>query len=189
MPRPETELLVELALEHSRDDAAFSLADLGTGSGAIAIALACELKATRIAATDNSDAALQVARENAGRLCPGRIDFRLGDWFRPLAGEHFDMIVSNPPYVTADDPVLRTTELQHEPRNALAAGPDGLDHLRVLIDGARHCLNPRGRLLLEHGAGQDRALRTLLGRGGYRAIETHTDMAGLARITMAQWPG
>lgn len=189
VPRPETELLVELALEHSRDDAVFSLADLGTGSGAIAIALACELKTARIVATDNSDTALQVARGNADRLCPGRIDFRTGDWLQPLAAEKFDMIVSNPPYVAAGDPVLQTTELRHEPRSALAAGTEGLDHLRVLADAARHCLNARGRLLLEHGAEQAQALHALLDYNGYRAIETRTDMAGLARITMAQWPG
>ena len=189
VPRPETELLVEqvLLLAATKDNV--HIADLGTGSGAIAIALASEIKTGRIMATENSAAALQVAAVNAEYHCPGRIEFRHGDWWEALAAETFDIIVSNPPYVEAADPALHSTELQHEPRMALAAGSDGLAALRILGKGAGRHLNAGGWLLLEHGADQARRLRQILDEAGFRSIRTHGDMSGLPRITMAQWPG
>ena len=189
VPRPETEQLVERALLLPSMAADVRIADLGTGSGAIAIALATELRQARIIATDNSAAALQVARANANRHCPGQIEFRLGNWWEPIADDTCDIIISNPPYVKANDPLLQATELQHEPHTALAAGPDGLADLRILCRGAGQHLNTNGWLLLEHGAEQAPALQQLLGNAGFQAINTHPDVAGLPRITMAQWPG
>ncbi len=188
VPRPETELLVEAALERSHDHPGTALADLGTGCGAIAIALATELLQARLVATEISPEPLTIARQNAGRLCPGRIDLRQGDWFEPLAAERFDLIISNPPYVETDSTAINASALAHEPRAALAAGPDGLADLQRLIHGAGNYLKQDGWLLLEHGPAQVRALTYLLEAGGYRHIETRSDMAGLARITLAQWP-
>jgi len=188
VPRPETELLVELAVGLARAWPSPRLADLGTGSGAIAIALARELSAAHIVATDNSENALEVARTNAGHLCPGRIEFRCGDWFRPLADERFEVIVCNPPYVADADPALQDTELRFEPRGALAAGDDGLDDLRRVVGNANRHLQPGGWLVLEHGSEQAPALHRLMQAGGYAAIDTRADTAGLARITMARNP-
>lgn len=188
IPRPETELLVEQVLAIVPAGSSPCIADLGTGSGAIAIALACEFDTATIIATDNNEAALQIATINADLHCPGRIEFRPGDWLQPLADERFDIIASNPPYIEMDDPLLQTTDIRHEPRAALAAGPDGLDALRVIVGGAGQHLNTGGWLLLEHGAGQARAVQQLLQHAGYIGITTRQDMAGLDRITMAQWP-
>ena len=188
VPRPETELLVETALTLIADNSDMLIADIGTGSGAIAIALASERRHIGIVATDNSDAALAVARHNADKLCPHRIDFRLGDWLEPLGAGRYDMIVSNPPYVEANSPAFETSELGHEPRAALAAGADGLAALQQLIHAAGNYLNQDGWLLLEHGSDQVRALTYLLESCGYRNVTTHSDEAGLPRLTLAKWP-
>jgi len=188
VPRPETELLVETALALITGNSDMCIADIGTGSGAIAIALASERLNIGIVATDNSDAALAVARHNADKLCPNRVDFRLGDWLEPLGAERYDMIVSNPPYIEAASTAFEASALAHEPRAALAAGADGLASLRQLIHGAGNYLKRDGWLLLEHGSGQVRALTYLLESCGYQNITTHADMAGLPRLTLAQWP-
>jgi release factor glutamine methyltransferase len=189
IPRPETELLVERALYYLADRTDARIADLGTGSGAIAIALATELQTAIIVATDHSAAALAVAKRNADRLYPGRIEFCRGDWCCALPDQLFDLIVSNPPYVAAADPALQDDGVRFEPVTALSAGHDGLDAIRAIIPAARRHLAINGILLLEHGADQAEAVTALLVQHGYRDIETHRDLAGLSRVTAAIYPG
>jgi release factor glutamine methyltransferase len=181
IPRPETELLVEWALEHLRALPSQAVADLGTGSGAIGLALAAERPDARVLATDASAEALEQARINARRLGLERVEFRLGEWCAPLAGERFDLIVSNPPYVAENDPHLLA--LRYEPRRALTSGVDGLEALRAIAVGASACLKPGGALLLEHGAAQGAAVRGLLEAQGYTDVATRRDLAGHERAT------
>lgn len=185
IPRPETELLVERALARIPVDAAWSLVDLGTGSGAIALAIASARPRCRIIATDISPAALAVARANAARLNLS-VDFRLGDWFTPLAGEVFDLVVSNPPYIADGDEHLAA--LRHEPVAALTAGADGLDAIRAIVTAAHTALRRGGRLLLEHGHDQGVAVTRLLHRNGYSAVCGYPDLAGHDRISEGQRP-
>jgi len=180
IPRPETELLVERALARIPPDAAWSIADLGTGSGAIALALAKERPRCRVIATDNSPAALAVARANAVRLDLA-VDYRLGDWLAPLAGETFDVLVSNPPYVASGD--LHLAGLRYEPDTALVAGPDGLDTIRAIVASARAALKPGGWLLLEHGYDQGAAVGVLLRQHGYDEVRCYPDLAGHDRVS------
>ncbi len=184
IPRPETELLVEMAL--SRLQGAERIAELGTGCGAIAIALAHELPAASITATEQSTAALEVARANAVTHDAGRIHFVRGnidDWFEPLGSQAFDLILSNPPYVADADAGFNHGEIRFEPRTALAAGPDGLDALQAIIAGVGPYLHHGGWLLLEHGADQGQAVRAALEAAGFCDIETRCDLAGLERAT------
>jgi len=176
IPRPETELLVDLAL--ARKPA--SVVDIGTGSGAIALALKRHLPAARVVATDASAAALEVAKRNAVRLALD-VELRHGRWFEPLAGERFEAIICNPPYVVADDPHL--AGLQYEPRFAIVAGADGLDGFRMLARGAPGHLLPGGWLLLEHGAGQHEAVRALLEAAGLETTASWPDLAGIPRVS------
>jgi release factor glutamine methyltransferase len=182
IPRPDTELLVEWALQRLKPLAAPVVADLGTGSGAIALAIAHERPDARVVATDQSADALLQARHNARLLGLERVEFRSGDWLAPLAGERFDLIASNPPYVAEGDPHLAA--LRYEPRRALTAGPDGLADLRRIAEGARACLKPAGALLMEHGAEQGSAVRELLQQLGYSGVETRRDLNGLERATL-----
>lgn len=187
VPRPETELLVELALGLA--SSAARIADLGTGSGAIAIAVANERPGATVVATDVCEDALEVAGENA--TCNGlsNIDFRLAqpdDWFAAIADDQFELIVSNPPYVCADDPLLTTTDLRFEPRAALAAGEDGLLALRQIISGAVRYLSEGGWLAVEHGATQGQAVRDLFSKASFENIKTHLDLAGHERVTLGQ---
>jgi release factor glutamine methyltransferase len=186
IPRPETELLVERALARLASDAHATVADLGTGSGAVALAIAKERPHCRVVATDRSEAALAVARDNAARFGIKNVEFRIGAWFAPLADAAFDLIVSNPPYLRADDPHLTTGDVRFEPRAALVAGPDGLAALRIIVRDAGRHLRPRGGLLLEHGWDQGAAVRVLLQAAGYRDIATHRDLSGQERLTEAQ---
>jgi release factor glutamine methyltransferase len=178
IPRPETELLVERAL--ARGPA--SVLDLGTGSGAIALAIKRHLPAARVVAVERSAAALAVARRNALKLGL-EVDFRHGLWFAPVAGERFDLVVSNPPYVAMGDAHLQQGDLRFEPQSALVAGPEGLDALREIVRGAPSHLNPGGWLLVEHGLGQDAAVRELLREAGFDEIHTWPDLAGIARVS------
>src|SRR5690606_31194922 len=157
---------------------------LGTGSGAIALALASERPQARVLATDASAAALHVARRNAARNEVGNVAFRRGDWLAPLAGERFDLIASNPPYVALGDPHLAQGDLRFEPDAALASGADGLDALRTLARGAPGHLAPGGWLLLEHGLDQGEAVRGLLRDAGFHRIETLRDLEGRERVTL-----
>lgn len=188
IPRPETEQLVECALILLPPDQAVRVADLGTGSGAIALALASERPQAQIIATDTSSIALAMARDNARRLGLGRIEFRTSDWFQALGGERFDLIVSNPPYIPEDDPHLLLGDLPAEPRNALSSGADGLDAIRRIVANARQHLCPGGWLLLEHGFDQGAAVRDLLNTGGYAAVKTQRDLGGRERVTQGRQP-
>lgn len=183
VPRPETELLVERALLLC-DSATARIADLGTGSGAIALALASERPHWQVTATDLSGAALAVARDNALRLGLARVDFRLGSWFEPLAGERFDLLLSNPPYVGSHEPEL--AGLPHEPSLALTPGSDALGCLLLLARGAPRHLREHGWLLLEHGASQGAAVRGALVAAGFAHVRSHRDLAGYERMTEGQ---
>jgi release factor glutamine methyltransferase len=182
VPRPETERLVELALERLPPRSTDAILDLGTGSGAIALALAYERPQARITAVDLSAAALRVARGNAEALGRSAIDWRLGSWFDAVPGERFAMIVANPPYVAAADPALAT--LAAEPALALCPGPTGLEALAAIVtQGASHLENG-GWLLLEHGDSQGPQVAALLARHGFTAITSHTDYSGKPRVTL-----
>jgi len=183
IPRPETELLVEQALTRIPEDAEWTIADLGTGSGAIALAIAAERSHCRLIATDSSAAALAVARANATRLGIAKVEFRHGEWLKPLAGMRFDVIVSNPPYVRANDPHLTQGDVRFEPESALVAGADGLDAIRCIAADALSFLRPGGWLLFEHGYDQAQAARALLETHGYDRVVTYRDIAGHERVT------
>ena len=185
VPRPETELLVELALRDARPSA--HVADLGTGSGAIALALANTRPDWHIAATDASAEALAVARGNASKLGLRNVEFVLGRWFAPLTSRRFSLIVSNPPYVAENDAALESPALQHEPRCALAAGPDGMASLSEIIREAPAYLELKGSLLLEHGADQAAAVSNELVARGFSHVRSHRDLAGHERVTEGQW--
>ena len=186
VPRPETELLVERALSLLATAESRSVCDLGTGSGAVALALSSERLQWRITATDCSSAALELAARNARRHGLHQVEFLRGDWFEPLVGRQFDLIVSNPPYVAADDPAL--IKLRHEPRVALTPGLAGTEALRRIVVEAPHHLVTGGWLLLEHGVGQAPVLASSLQQRGYVRICCHRDYAGAARVVEAQWP-
>lgn len=182
-PRPDTETLVEWALERLPLDAPHEVMDLGTGSGAIALALQHQRPQARVSAVDASQEALSVAQANAERLqLPVR--FIHSHWLQGIAGR-FDLIVSNPPYIEADDPHLAA--LRHEPLQALASGADGLDDIRAIIAQAPAHLKPGGWLLLEHGHDQAEAVRTLLSQAGWQNVQSRKDLAAIERCTGAQW--
>jgi release factor glutamine methyltransferase len=183
IPRPETELLVELALARLPHDGAPRVVDLGTGSGAIALAIARECPHARVLATDASAAALAVAQRNAQANRLGNVDFARSDWFAALAGERFDLIVSNPPYIAAGDPHLKQGDLRFEPASALASGSDGLDDIRRIVDGAPQHLAAGGWLLFEHGWDQGVAVRGLLEAAGYGEVFTAQDLEGRDRVS------
>jgi release factor glutamine methyltransferase len=185
VPRPETELLVDLALARMRGLARPRVLDLGTGSGCIAITLALECPAAIVTAVDAWPAALEVARDNARRL-GATVELRAGDWYRPLpAGSVFDFIVANPPYVAADDPHLEA--LRFEPQQALTDGSDGLSCLKAVALGAPSHLAAGGWLLVEHGYDQATAAGALFARAGMTA-EMVSDAAGLPRVTLGRTP-
>ena len=183
IPRPETELLVELALARLPDDRECAVADLGTGSGAIALSIARDRPRARVLATDASTAALDVARANAVRLGIGNIAFAQGDWCAALGDARFDAIVSNPPYIEAADPHLGQGDLRHEPLSALASGIDGLDAIRSIVAHAPDHLVPGGWLLLEHGWNQAGRVRELLAARGFAATGSQRDGNGHERVT------
>jgi release factor glutamine methyltransferase len=184
VPRPETELLVDLALREIPRRAQCAILDLGTGSGAIAIAIASERPVATVTATDISAAALEVARQNARQLDVPNIRFLAGDWTAPVSGRRFDVIVSNPPYVRSDDAALDA--LHCEPRAALSAGKDGLDAIRILAHDCGALLQPGGVLLIEHGAEQRDSVAATFLEHGWSGVECHTDYAGLPRVTVAR---
>ncbi|MDO5610289.1 MAG: peptide chain release factor N(5)-glutamine methyltransferase [Pseudomonadota bacterium] len=186
IPRADTELLVELALARIPPAAAARIADLGTGSGAIALAIASERPQAEVIATDFSMAALDVAANNAQRNRIANITFRHGEWFAPLAGEQFDVIASNPPYIEADDPHLGQGDLRFEPATALASGVDGLDDLRRITRAAPAHLHVGGWLLLEHGWNQGESVRRLLAEAGFVDVETVRDFEQRERVSLGR---
>ena len=187
IPRAETELLVECALALIPADAAWRLADLGTGSGAIALALARERPRCRVLATDVSAAALAVALHNATALAIPNVEFSMGSWCAALGNERFALIVSNPPYIAANDAHLRQGDLRFEPASALASGADGLQAIVQIAEQSRERLLPGAWLLLEHGNAQGEAVRNVLRAAGYRSIETRQDLEQRDRVTLACW--
>ncbi len=182
IPRPETELLVETALERIPVSESAQIADLGSGSGAITLAIASERPRATVIGVEFHPGALGVAQRNARRHNLDNVLFIHGPWLAPLHGRRFDVIVSNPPYVAEADPHLDA--LSYEPRSALAAGPDGLRDLRSIVADASAHLQPHGWLLLEHGADQGDAVRDLFAQSGFSDIETRRDLAGLERVTL-----
>jgi release factor glutamine methyltransferase len=183
IPRPETELLVALALELAPSGA--RVLDLGTGSGAVAIAIAHEEPDMEVIAVDASADALAVARENARRH-GATIRFVYGGWYAGLAAERFDMIVANPPYVAEGDEHLEHGDLRFEPRAALVSGADGLDAIRAIVSRAQDHLRPGGWLLFEHGYDQGERCRSLLAMYGYTQVQTWPDLAGIERVSGAR---
>ena len=180
IPRPETETLVEAVL--ARAAAGASVADLGCGSGAIAVTLACERRDLRVTATDASPAALAMARSNAVAL-GAEVEFLAGSWYEPLASRRFGLIVSNPPYIAKGDPHLAKGDLRFEPAEALCDGSgDGLDSIRAIVAGAAAHLEPGGWLLIEHGYDQKDAVEELLGLAGFVERISIEDLAGIARV-------
>lgn len=188
IPRPETELLVEAALERIPADAAWRIADLGTGSGAIALAVASERPLCRVVAVERSTAALTVARENGERLGLTNVEFLAGSWFEPLAGRQFEMLLSNPPYIPQQDPHLRKGDVRFEPTTALTAGADGLDDIRHIVTHAANYLTPPGWLLLEHGYDQGEAVAGLLHLAGFRDVALLEDLQGHGRVSLGRQP-
>jgi release factor glutamine methyltransferase len=183
IPRPETELLVEVALEVLPVEAHSRVLELGTGSGAIALAIACERPNVRVTATDNATPALAVACQNAERLEISNVSFLAGSWYDPVGAMHFDLIVSNPPYVAADDPALSTGDLRFEPKAALTPGRTGLEAIEQIAARACEHLRPGGWLAVEHGAEQGAAVRALFSQHGLSTIRTRQDLAGHERVT------
>lgn len=183
IPRAETEWLVELALARLLPGRV-RIADLGTGSGAVALALARERPHAHVVATDASGTALALARVNAAANAIENVEFREGDWFQPIAGERFALIVSNPPYIAEDDPHLVAGDLRFEPRTALVSGPDGLDAIRELVANAPgHLDEPGGWLLFEHGHEQGGAARALLVQAGFGEVFTEKDLGDRDRVS------
>jgi release factor glutamine methyltransferase len=187
VPRPETELLVDLALREIPREAEWEILDLGTGSGAIAIAIAGERSMCQVTAVDVSEDALAVARENVRALSFGNVALAHGNWTAAVQDQKFNIIVSNPPYVRSDDEAL--LDLQHEPQSALAAGEDGLDAIRVLATDCSAILDDEGVLIIEHGADQASEVAALLESNGWADICCHNDLAGLPRVTVARRGG
>ncbi|HEU0220175.1 MAG TPA: peptide chain release factor N(5)-glutamine methyltransferase [Gallionella sp.] len=194
IPRPDTELLVELSLQRIPQPSPqpspacgrgglFRVLDLGTGSGAIALSIAHARPEAAVTAVDASPEALDVARENAQRLNISNVRLLHSDWFSALAGEHFDLIVSNPPYIATGDAHLGQGDLRFEPRAALASGADGLDDIRRIVAGAKEHLHAGGWLLFEHGYDQAGRARELLSAAGYTGVFSARDLAGIERVS------
>ena|SRR5690554_161528 len=188
IPRPETELLVELAVTHFGDRSNARVLDLGTGSGAVAVAIAKELPQADVTAVDRSREALLVAMANAARLRVS-VSFVLSDWFAELKGESFQLIVANPPYVAAADPHLEEGDVRFEPQTALVSGPEGLNDLAAIIARAPYHLEPGGWIFLEHGFDQAARVRGLLVDAGFSAIDSWRDLSGIERISGGKWLG
>ncbi|SEK59064.1 [protein release factor]-glutamine N5-methyltransferase [Pseudoxanthomonas sp. GM95] len=186
IPRADTERLIELALERLPADRALQVADLGTGSGAIALAIASERPQAQVLATDASADALNVAQGNAKAHALVNVDFAHGDWFAPLQGRRFDLIASNPPYIEAGDKHLAQGDLRFEPASALASGADGLDDIRHLAAHAGAYLLPGGWLLLEHGFDQGQAVRALLHEAGFIDVQTAQDLEARDRVSLGR---
>lgn len=189
IPRPDTELLVEQALQRIPPERPWRVLDLGAGSGAIALSIAHHRPKAEVAAVDASPAALDVARENALRLAIRNVDFLQGDWYAPLGAARFALIVSNPPYIAADDAHLEQGDLRFEPASALASGQDGLDDIRRIVAGAGAHLEAGGWLLLEHGHDQAARVRELLRGAGMAEVYSARDLAGIERVSGGRRPG
>ena len=187
IPRPDTELLVELCLKLILTDSAFKILDLGTGSGIIAITLAAECPHTQISATDFSLAALSIAQRNAEKHRVDNIEFYQSDWFTRVPNTQFDLIISNPPYIAEDDIHLQQGDIRFEPKTALCAKDQGLSDIKIIAASARNYLKPGGHLLIEHGYDQQHRTQTLFKELHYDKIQTYTDLSGQPRVTYGLW--
>ncbi len=190
IPRPETELLVDLTLARLKKNPAASVLDLGTGSGAVAVTIAKLCDTAQVTGVEKSKAALVIARKNADAIIAkefnNQLQLILGDWYRPVGKAKFDIIVSNPPYIADADAHVSQGDLRHEPIQALTAGSDGLDAIRKIIDGAPEHLNSGGWLLIEHGYDQEQACAALLKQAGFNPIFCEKDLAGIPRVSGGQ---
>tara|TARA_B100000925_G_scaffold286376_1_gene263974 strand:- start:149 stop:985 length:837 start_codon:yes stop_codon:yes gene_type:complete len=187
VPRPETELLVELALQKIPFNSEWKILDLGTGTGVIGISIASERLKCQVIATDICPDALIIAKKNRERANLSNIKFLVGSWSKPVENMSFNLIVSNPPYLPEDDKALE--KLQHEPKKALISGSDGLDDIRILAKECSNLLTQNGWLLVEHGAYQEESVKNILINESWREISCHNDLAGYPRVTVAQYNG
>jgi len=186
IPRPDTERLVEVALQLGPQRPAQVL-DLGSGTGAIALALASERAHWQVTGVDRMPGAVELAESNRVRLGLANVQFLQSDWFAALGQRQFELIVSNPPYIAADDPHLQQGDVRFEPASALVSGADGLDDIRYIIHSAPACLQPGGWLLLEHGWQQAEAVRQLLSKRGFAEVQSWQDLGGHQRVTGGCW--
>ena len=187
IPRPDTELLIELVLKLISDKPQAHLIDLGTGSGAIAITLAAERPDTKVIATDLSNTALNIAKENASAHHIKNIQFIQSNWFDKITSCDFDLVISNPPYIAHNDPHLSQGDIRFEPDSALIAKDQGLEDIQKISNHARNYLKPGGTLLVEHGYNQQIAVQAIFNSFAYSNITTHTDLSGNPRVTTGQW--
>ena len=186
IPRPDTETLVEAALAKTSYQEKSQILDLGTGTGAIALAIAKHRPQAHITAVDTSENALKISQENAQNLHISNVQFMLSNWFDALKNQRFDVIVSNPPYIEANDMHLMQGDLRFEPISALASGEDGLDAIRAIISQAPQHLNPHGWLMLEHGYNQASKVAALLEQAGFSDISNAKDLSGIDRVTIGR---
>jgi release factor glutamine methyltransferase len=187
VPRPETELLVELALDLLPDNKPGVVLDLGTGSGAIGLTVAAERPTTLVIATDNSQQALEVAKTNALQHKIDNIQFQLSHWFKQLDSQQFNLVLSNPPYIGAGDPHLSQGDVRFEPENALIAKQNGLQDIFEIAEAARQHLFPGGYLLVEHGYNQKQPVQSIFQKLNYTNINSYCDLAEQPRVMMGQW--
>lgn len=188
IPRADTELLVEAALQLADQDAALKVLDLGTGTGALALALASERRQWVLTGVDRIESAVALARRNQQHLQLPNVEFLHSHWFSALTGQRYDLIISNPPYIADNDPHLQQGDLRFEPLSALVSGPDGLDDLRLIIAQAPAYLAGNGWLLLEHGFDQAGAVRELLAQAGFVELSSQRDLSGHERISLGRFP-
>ncbi|TRX02312.1 peptide chain release factor N(5)-glutamine methyltransferase [Candidatus Methylobacter oryzae] len=187
IPRPDTELLIELSLKLIPTDKPFKIIDLGTGSGIISITLAAERPLAQLSATDFSPAALRIAQLNAEKHHIDNIKFYLSDWFADIPSTKFNLIISNPPYIAEDDEHLQQGDVRFEPRTALSAKEQGLGDIKIIANAARNHLEPYGHLLIEHGYNQLQQVQTLFKNLHYDKVQTYTDLSGQPRVTYGQF--
>jgi release factor glutamine methyltransferase len=187
IPRADTELLIELSLPLIPKDKSFKIIDLGTGSGIIAVTLASERLHAQILAIDSSEAALKVAKQNAEKHHCRTVRFAKSEWFSEISDKDFDLVISNPPYIAANDPHLQQGDLRFEPQTALVAGDHGLGDIAEIAESASKHLKLGGYLLLEHGFNQQAPVRAIFESFGYANIQSHADLAGNPRVTCGQW--
>ncbi len=187
IPRPDTELLIELSLKLIPVNEPFTIIDLGTGSGIIAITLAAECPHTQISATDFSLAALRTAQLNAAKHQTNNIQFYQSDWFAQVPDTQFNLIISNPPYIAEDDSHLQQGDVRFEPQTALCAAEQGLSDIKTIVTAARNYLEPCGHLLIEHGYDQQQQVQALFKNLHYTNVQTHADLSGQPRVTYGQW--